>query len=109
MASVPSIVSTQICWLLAVVISYPYGELPIQVKKQSNTSQSVMSQPLTEVSTTHTYFILCGVCPFNSCGKAYKQHVYDKLSNANNRDSFLSGLAELKNELATGKTFPLAR
>lgn len=48
-----------------MVISYPYGELPIQVTKQSNTSQSVTSQPLTEVSTTHTYFILCGVCPFN--------------------------------------------
>ncbi|WP_332401198.1 RHS repeat-associated core domain-containing protein [Vibrio metschnikovii] len=42
-------------------------------------------------------------------GKAYKQYVYGKLSNANNRDSFLSGLAELKNELATGKTFPLIR
>ncbi|EMK3312837.1 RHS repeat-associated core domain-containing protein [Vibrio vulnificus] len=42
-------------------------------------------------------------------GKAYKQHVYNKLSNARDRGSFLSGLSELKNELATGKIFPLAR
>ncbi|WP_414147499.1 RHS repeat-associated core domain-containing protein [Erwinia sp. BNK-24-b] len=41
-------------------------------------------------------------------GNAYKQYVYDKLINSQTDKEFLSALKQIKNELATGKVFPLA-
>ena len=42
-------------------------------------------------------------------GKAYKQYIYDKLSNTSTRKEFLNELKQIKSELNNGKVFPLAR
>lgn len=42
-------------------------------------------------------------------GKAYKQHVFDKLSGANNREEFLSALSEVKQSLFDGISFKTVR
>ncbi|HDS0942830.1 TPA: RHS domain-containing protein, partial [Pseudomonas putida] len=42
-------------------------------------------------------------------GNAYKQHVYDTLAGRTTKKDFLSGLAELKEQLNSGKTFAVRR